>query len=111
MENSDAMIRREDVKAVRRQIGDDGWGDAALAIFEREPLLGQCIAQRWACIRVMMMTNGLSESQAKPILRQIVMLIVESLGLQQRAKEKLIADFLPDTTSDTNNEKGDGHAS
>jgi hypothetical protein len=95
MDNHDGLIKRDDVKAFRREVGEAGWGDEALSIFEREPLLGKCIAHRWSQIHLRMMALGLTDKQVQPILREIVQLVVEPLGLQERAKRKLMADFLP----------------
>jgi hypothetical protein len=105
MNNHDGMITWHDLKTLRREMGELGWGDAALAMFEREPLLGQAIACRWAKIRMMLMAGGVSDEVAKPVLRQIIRLIVESVGLQDRAKAKLLEDFMPGT-----DEEGDTHA-
>lgn len=105
MEHHDGIIKREDIKAVRRAIGEGGWGDAALAIFEREPVLGKCVANHWARIRLLMMNAGISDEQARPALRQIIKMIVETIELGKRSQAKLIADFLPDTG------EGESHAS
>jgi hypothetical protein len=103
MSNHDGMIRREDIKAIRRRIGDDGWGDTALSIFEREPVLGMCIADHWTRIRLLLIATGVSDEQARPALRQIIRMVVESIELQKRSQDKLLADFLPDL-------EGGGHA-
>jgi hypothetical protein len=110
MNNHDGMITWQDLKSLRREMGELGCGDAALAMFEREPLLGQAIAGRWATIRVMLRAAGVSEDTAKPILRQIIRLIVEAIGLQDRAKEKLLADFMPGADDEDENKHGGDHA-
>jgi len=104
MKHHDGLIQPEDLKAVRRKMKEEGWGDFALNIFEYEPLLGECLAGRWANIRLLLSGLGLAQDDIRPVLRQVLMMAVESLGLQQRAKHKLLADLLPDLGD------GGGHA-
>ena len=100
MDNHDGMIKRDDVKAVRRQIHEKGWGDFALEIFEHEPLLGQVVSSRWANIRMMLTGLGMAEDDIQPIMRQVTTLAIEIVGLQERAKNKLMVDLLPDMNND-----------
>lgn len=95
METHDGMITWGDIKAVRRRIGEAGWGDAALEIFDREPVLGKCVAHHWTRIASLLENAGVTPEQSRPALRQLVKMVVEALELKSRGQSKLLAGVLP----------------
>jgi hypothetical protein len=95
MKSSDANITHADIRRLRQQAMEKGWGNVALDILEREPVLAAAVAVRWFKIRAMMQEYGLSEEQSNPVLMQMSRMMVEGIGAIQESGRRLWDDMLP----------------
>jgi hypothetical protein len=95
MKSSDANITHADIRRLRQQAMEKGWGHVALDVLAREPVLAAAVSNRWAKIRAMLEGLGLTEEQANPVLMQVSRMIVESIGVVQHSSRRLWDDFLP----------------
>jgi hypothetical protein len=95
MKPSDATITHADIRHLRQLAMKKGWGNVALDILDREPVLAAAVSMRWFMIRAAMLELGLTEEQSNPVLYQMSRMMVESIGAMQHSGRRLWDDMLP----------------
>lgn len=99
---SDASVTPSDVLAALTQFRKEGMGPFATALLQREPILGDLIAQRWNKIQALLGELGLTDEQSRPVLIEACRLAMEPLMALERSNRRMWQDFLPDDSDEQN---------
>lgn len=93
--NNDTRISEHDLKVLRHRMDKSGWTKAALALFDKEPVLAQHMADEFEAVRQRLRKAGLSADQVETLLPLLARLALEPVLLVDRAHRQLWDDFLP----------------